>query len=165
MLPGALSVGLRFGRATAEQWRLLASALADSAGDSAADELRVTPWRGVVLPGADPARLPELTAAGLRTDPATAWERATACTGSPGCAKSLADVRSDAATALDATAGPGGLPVHWSGCERRCGHPVGEWVDVLATGAGYRVSPPGGSTAEVTNQQMAAAVAAARRTT
>ncbi|WP_280722837.1 cobalamin biosynthesis protein CobG [Kitasatospora sp. MAA4] len=159
---GALCVGLRFGRASAEQWRLLAATV---------DELRVTPWRGVVLPGADPARLPELAAAGLRTDPHSPWERATACTGSPGCAKSLADVRTEAAAALDATAGLAGLPVppllpvHWSGCERRCGHPVGEWVDVLATGDGYRISQLPGSATEVTNQQMAAAVAAARRTT
>nr|WP_232246749.1 cobalamin biosynthesis protein CobG [Kitasatospora mediocidica] len=153
---GALCVGLRFGRATAEQWRLLAAQ---------ADELRVTPWRGVVLPGADPAALPALAAAGLRTDPGSAWERATACTGAPGCAKALADVRAEAAAALDATAGPAGRPVHWSGCERRCGHPVGDWVDVLATGDGYRISHQPGNATEVTNQQMAAAVAAARRTT
>ncbi len=158
-----LCVGLRFGRATAEQWRRLASV--------AVDELRVTPWRGVVLPGA--VDLDALAAAGLRTDPASPWERATACTGAPGCAKSLADVRTDAARALDQTPGgaldqapaDGALPVHWSGCARRCGHPSGEWVDVLATGSGYRVTQISGTATEVTNQQMAAAVAAARRTT
>ncbi|WP_329584438.1 hypothetical protein OG500_29250 [Kitasatospora sp. NBC_01250] len=168
--PGGLVVGLRFGRASARQWRALASA---------GDELRVTPWRSVVLPGAGAGLLPELAALGLRTDPASPWERATACTGAPGCAKSLADVRADAAAALDLPptvpppAGPPGaarpaLPVHWSGCARRCGHPVGHWVDVLATGpTGYRITDsqlPDGAT-EVTTQQMAAAVAAARRTT
>ncbi|GAA1235854.1 hypothetical protein GCM10009665_27610 [Kitasatospora nipponensis] len=80
-------------------------------------------------------------------------------------------MRTEAAAALDGTVGPAGLPVHWSGCERRCGHPAGDWVDVLATGGGYRISrwpqagPGGPGTTEVTNQQMAAAVAAARRTT
>jgi precorrin-3B synthase len=152
----ALAVGLRFGRATAEQWRALASVSA---------ELRVTPWRTVVLPGAAPTVLPGLAALGLRTDPLSPWEGATACTGAPGCAKSLADVRADAAAALDATGEPGGLPVHWSGCARRCGHPAGAWVDVLATGpSSYLISQPVSSTTEVTNQQMAAAVAAARRT-
>ncbi|MFG3227422.1 cobalamin biosynthesis protein CobG [Kitasatospora sp. NPDC048194] len=159
-LPGALSVGMRFGRASAEQWRALAAA---SAG-----ELRLTPWRGAVLPGAPADRLPALEAAGFRTVPGSAWERATACTGLPGCARSLADVRADAARALES--GPAGLPVHWSGCERRCGHPAGRWVDVLATGHGYRVTVNGpaastGSPVDVRNEQMAEAVAEARRTT
>ncbi|MGA5821916.1 hypothetical protein ACPC54_29120 [Kitasatospora sp. NPDC094028] len=179
-LPGALSVGLRFGRASAAQWRALVAA---SAG-----EIRLTPWRGVVLPGAPADRLPALAAAGFRTEPGSAWERATACTGLPGCARSLADVRADAARALDsgagagvrpvpepgagpgAQSGPGPLPVHWSGCERRCGHPAGRWVDVLATGHGYRVTVNGpattaGPSVDVTNEQTAEAVAAARRTT
>nr|WP_230210304.1 cobalamin biosynthesis protein CobG [Streptomyces kaniharaensis] len=189
-LPGGLSVGMRFGRASAAQWRALVAA---SAG-----ELRLTPWRGAVLPGAPADRLPALAAAGFRTVPGSPWERATACTGLPGCAKSLADVRADAARALDA-APAGGLPVHWSGCERRCGHPAGRWVDVLATGQGYRVTVNGPAAAgtavdtasgdassagaasveaasvdvvsadvssvDVTNEEMAEAVAEARRTT
>ncbi|WP_344340722.1 cobalamin biosynthesis protein CobG [Kitasatospora putterlickiae] len=162
-LYAGLHVGLRFGLATAGQWQVLA--------DAAEGELRLTPWRGVVLPGAPAERLAALAAAGFRTAGGTAWDGASACTGLPGCAKSLADVRADAARALDgAPANPGGLPVHWSGCERRCGHPAGRRVDVLATGQGYRVAlegaPPGRDTAvEVTNEEMAAAVAAARRTT
>ncbi|MFJ9839423.1 cobalamin biosynthesis protein CobG [Kitasatospora sp. NPDC101155] len=167
-LPGGLSVGMRFGRASAAQWRALVAA---SVG-----ELRLTPWRGAVLPGAPADRLPALEAAGFRTAPGSAWERATACTGLPGCAKSLADVRADAARALESDAaraseaGPGGLPVHWSGCERRCGHPAGRWVDVLATGHGYRVTVNGpattaGTSVDVRNEQMAEAVAEARRTT
>ncbi|MFE6867018.1 hypothetical protein ACFVFS_10695 [Kitasatospora sp. NPDC057692] len=180
---GGLHVGLRFGLAGADQWRALV--------DAAEGELRLTPWRGAVLPGAPAGRLAALAEAGFRTA-ATAWDGASACTGLPGCAKSLADVRADAARALDgapaaagasgasAAAGAeglagvpmaaGGLPVHWSGCERRCGHPAGRRVDVLATGQGYRVAVegphPGRVTAvEVTNEEMAAAVAAARRTT
>ncbi|MER5351448.1 cobalamin biosynthesis protein CobG [Kitasatospora sp. NPDC002551] len=160
---GGLHVGLRFGLATAGQWRALV--------DAAEGELRLTPWRGAVLPGAPAERLAALAAAGLRTAAGTAWDGASACTGLPACAKSLADVRADAARALDgAPQGAGGLPVHWSGCERRCGHPAGRRVDVLATGQGYRVAvegaPQGRETAvEVTNEEMAAAVAAARRTT
>ncbi|WP_405362481.1 cobalamin biosynthesis protein CobG [Kitasatospora sp. NBC_00085] len=156
-LPGGLSVGLRFGRATAAQWRALAGA---SAG-----ELRLTPWRGAVLPGASADRLSALAAAGFRAEPGTAWDGASACTGLPGCAKSLADVRTDAARALDLAPVPGGgLRVHWSGCERRCGHPAGAWVDVLATGQGYRVTVDA-ATVDVTNEEMAEAVAEARRTT
>ncbi|MGW2395247.1 cobalamin biosynthesis protein CobG [Kitasatospora sp. NPDC001664] len=159
---GGLVAGTGFGTVSAAQWRTLAEAAAASAG-----ELRITPWRSVVLPGA--TAVGELAAAGLRLTPGSPWELATACTGAPGCAKSLADVRADAARALG-TAGVPGLPVHWSGCERRCGHPAGEWVDVLATGPGaYRVtarrtSGPTTTMQDLTTEQMAQAVAEARRT-
>ncbi|MFI8910957.1 cobalamin biosynthesis protein CobG [Streptomyces sp. NPDC053513] len=116
----ALHVLAPLGRLTAAQLR----ALADGA-----DELRFTPWRGVVAVGARADRLPDLEAHGLVTRPDLPSVGVSACTGRPGCAKSLADVRTDA---LAAPAGP--LPVHFSGCERRCGHPHGTWVDVLATG-------------------------------
>ncbi len=158
-----LSAGLRFGRAAAPQWRLLAETAARGTG-----ELRLTPWRGVVLPGASAAEAPALAGAGLITDPGSPWHGASACTGLPGCAKSLADVRHDAARALTAqppSAAPT-LPVHWSGCARRCGHPGGDrWVDVLATGDGYQVTVAGTHRADLPgSQQISAAVAAARST-
>ncbi|MFD2622338.1 precorrin-3B synthase, partial [Streptomyces chumphonensis] len=96
---------------------------------------------------------PRPAAAGLVTDPASPWPGVGACVGRPGCAKALADVRADAAAALPdpapatpAASGTGGVPVYWSGCARRCGHPRGEHVDVLATGDGYRVTAPDGHT-------------------
>ncbi|GAA3370668.1 precorrin-3B synthase [Streptomyces sannanensis] len=146
----ALSVLAPLGRLTAAQWRQLAEG---------AGELRVTPWRGVVVadPGAD-------AAVGLVTDPASPWVGVGACTGRPGCAKSLSDVRSDAAATVGS--GRGGLPVYWSGCERRCGHPHGTWVDVVATGAGYDISVLGEPVRTgVTAAELAGAIAAARATT
>ncbi|MGW4159926.1 cobalamin biosynthesis protein CobG [Streptomyces sp. NPDC004788] len=117
------------GRLTAAQLRALLPAA----------EVRLTPWRGaVVVPAAeqpdtapDPAasRLPDLAAAGLITSPDAPGAGVTACTGRPGCAKSLADVRADAGRAP-----AGALPVHYAGCERRCGHPHGAWIDVVAVG-------------------------------
>ncbi|MEU1788266.1 hypothetical protein ABZ553_20810 [Streptomyces sparsogenes] len=190
----AVSVAVPLGRLTAARWRLLAE-LASRGGSG---ELRVTPWRGVVLPGFSPdggrAALRELADAGLVTTPHSPWLGVTACTGRPGCAKSLADVRADAERAVARVAGasddggPGRSrgrrpPVHFSGCERRCGHPGGRWVDVLATGDGYRVAGRGTTrTAQVTDtdtgrdtdldvdvdvtaEQWAGAVAAARETT
>ncbi|MBW5484994.1 hypothetical protein GPJ59_24705, partial [Streptomyces bambusae] len=150
---------------------------------SAADGLRTTPWRGLVLTGArggqgELAR--RLDEAGLVLAPGSAWESVTACTGRPGCAKSLADVRADATQAVAvAGAAPGPLPVHWSGCERRCGHPRGtDWVDVLATPDGYALSVHGLSVEGLSvdglsvpgsplpaDPGLAAALAAARRTT
>ncbi|MGX7828561.1 precorrin-3B synthase [Actinokineospora sp. 24-640] len=99
----------------------------------------VTPWRGVVVPGASPRAL---AAAGLLVDPAAPGIGVTACTGRPGCAKSLADVRADALGMPVA-----GRPVHFAGCARRCGRPAGDVVDVVAVTGGYEVdgrAVPGG---------------------
>jgi precorrin-3B synthase len=90
--------------------------------------VRLTPWRSVVVP-----ELP--SAAGLITSPSSPWHGVTACTGRPGCTKSLADVRADAAASIPTRTST--LPVHWSGCSRRCGKPAGA-VDMVATGDGYR---------------------------
>ncbi|MFD5727669.1 precorrin-3B synthase [Streptomyces sp. NPDC058368] len=137
----ALSVGLPLGRADAVRWR----ALTDLARDHGAGELRLTPWRGVVVPGVRRDRasgaLDALEAVGLVTGDRSPWTGVGACVGRPGCAKSLADVQGDAASALRPRSPDRALPVHWSGCERRCGHPRGAWVDVLAgPDGGYRVS-------------------------
>ena len=133
----ALSVVAPLGRLTGAQWRGLVDASREGAG-----EVRLTPWRGVVVPGLAPgtarARLAALDALGLVTHPGSPWLGVTACVGSPGCAKSLADVRAEAGRAVTAGSAPAPgqegalLPVHWSGCARRCGHPKGEWVDVVA---------------------------------
>lgn len=130
----ALYVLAPLGRLTAAQLRALLPA----------EEVRLTPWRGAVVVGAaaaaaaaaghqDRDRLAALAASGLITRPDSPWAGVSACTGRPGCAKSLADVREDAAPGA-ALCLP--LPVHYSGCERRCGHPHGTWVDVVATADG-----------------------------
>ncbi len=99
----------------------------------------ITPWRSVLVCDlteevADTA-LRVLAPLGLVFDAKSPWLAVSACTGSPGCAHSVADVRADAAEALD-----GSYPVHrhFVGCERACGSPVGAEV-LVATGTGYRV--------------------------
>ncbi|WP_407836646.1 precorrin-3B synthase [Streptomyces sp. DSM 116496] len=147
------------GRLTADQWRLLVRV----AGDGG---LRITPWRSIVLPRASTRRpvdgYAQLEAAGLSVAPDGPWESVTACTGRPGCAKALSDVRADARAVVaadgGAPAGPAGAPVHWSGCERRCGHPRGTaWVDLVATSDGYRLDGR-----PVPSHELAQAVADAR---
>ncbi|WP_032764471.1 cobalamin biosynthesis protein CobG [Streptomyces sp. CNS654] len=135
--PNAISVDVPLGRLTPAQWRLLTET-----ARRYGNELRLTPWRGIVVPGPfahDEAveALRALDAAGLITAPDSPWTGVGACIGHPGCAKSLSDVRAEAGAAV----GPvGRLPVYWSGCERRCGHPHGEWIDVVATPDGHRIS-------------------------
>lgn len=152
----ALSVLAPLGRLTVDQWRRLAGLTG---------RLRLTPWRGVVVPGLPADRaglaLAGLADAGLITAADDPRRSVTACTGRPGCAKSLADVRADAAAVVHAARGP--LPVHWSGCERRCGHPRGTaWVDALATADGYRLSVHGRPLPY--RPDLAAALTAARTT-
>ncbi|MER7808122.1 cobalamin biosynthesis protein CobG [Streptomyces sp900116325] len=164
--PAALCVGVPFGRLTGAQWESLTRA---------GGEVRLTPWRSVVVTGvargAAAARLAEWGAAGLVVGPDSAWTGVGACIGRPGCAKSLADVRGDAEAAV--TAGDpdvARLPVYWSGCERRCGHPRGSWVDVVAVPGGHQVSLVRGDvrgapvTVHGSPSDLAAAVTAARGT-
>ncbi|WP_243793034.1 precorrin-3B synthase [Saccharopolyspora gloriosae] len=143
----SLALGAPLGRLNAEQVAALAAL---------ERPLRLTPWRTLLLPGIPESeaetRLSESDEAGFVVDAAAPLAGVTACTGRPGCAKSLADVRSDAVRA----ARPGSLPVHWAGCSRRCGRPAGNRVEVLATEAGYEV---GGEPAG----ELSAALEAARR--
>ncbi|MFE6843161.1 precorrin-3B synthase [Streptomyces sp. NPDC057686] len=156
----ALSVLAPLGRLTTAQWRLLAGLTG---------RIRLTPWRGIVVPGlpahAAARELAALAEAGLVTASDDPWRSVTACTGRPGCAKSLADVRADARAAVTRATGP--LPVHWSGCERRCGHPRGTaWVDLVATPEGYDLSAPGRTPRRgLQTSELPAALADARRTT
>jgi precorrin-3B synthase len=131
----ALVALVPLGRLSADQAELLTRL---------ADDVQLTPWRSVVVPDLAEDAVDDAAVALHRTgmvfDADSAWTRVTACAGRPGCAKSLADVRGDAARAVaDGTLPAGGARQHWAGCERRCGRPRGEVVDVVATGTGYRV--------------------------
>ncbi|MUL74702.1 precorrin-3B synthase [Mycolicibacterium sp. CBMA 226] len=103
----------------------------------------VTPWRSLLIcdleEGIADTSLRVLAPMGLIFDEHSPWLSISACTGSPGCAKSLADVRSDAAAA--AAAGEPGGRRHFVGCERACGSPaVGEVL--VATNSGYEPRHP-----------------------
>ncbi|GAB3896500.1 precorrin-3B synthase [Microbispora bryophytorum subsp. camponoti] len=133
----AVDVIVPLGRLTTAQAALLA--------DLTPAEVRLTPWRTVVLPDLAPEAAGPVTAAltgaGLVTDPASPYARLSACAGRPGCAKALADVQADALRwAETGTPELSDGPIHWAGCERRCGRPRGRVTDVVATPGGYRVS-------------------------
>jgi precorrin-3B synthase len=101
--------------------------------------LVITPWRSVLVCDlseevAD-VTLRVLAPLGLVFDENSSWLGVSACTGSPGCAHSAADVRADAAGSLDET-----YPVHrhFVGCERACGSPLAGEV-LVATAEGYQL--------------------------
>ncbi|WP_280237001.1 precorrin-3B synthase [Nocardia cyriacigeorgica] len=123
----------------------------------------ITPWRSLIVtdleewPAEQVVRV--LAPMGLIFDAASPWLQVTACAGRPGCAKSHTDVRADATAAVESgRVLPPGTDVpatditipadqivtagrqHWSGCDRRCGHPTGPATDVIAGPDGYRVT-------------------------
>lgn len=129
----ALGAAVPLGRLTRAQGMALASI---------SDELVITPWRTMIVPNLvasqAEATVATLAATGLLLDPDAPGVGMSACTGRPGCVKALADVRADAAAMIaNGTRAP--LPVHWSGCARRCGRPRGEVLDLVATEHGYLV--------------------------
>jgi precorrin-3B synthase len=100
--------------------------------------LVITSWRSVLICDLDDTvadtALRVLAPLGLIFDANSPWLAVSACVGSPGCVHSVADVRADAAQALDT-----GSVVHrhFVGCERACGSPPAGEV-LIATGEGYR---------------------------
>ena len=103
----------------------------------------VTPWRSILVCDlteevADTS-LRVLAPLGLVFDENSPWLTVSACTGSPGCDKSLSDVRADARAAL--TEGHPGVHRHFVGCPRACGSPLGAEV-LVATGDGYEGRHP-----------------------
>lgn len=134
-----LVVAVPLGVLDAEQSAALAE-VAEQADTQQRPVLRVTPWRSVVVAGVVEGAVRRLAAVGLVLEPSSPWNGVTSCAGRPGCAKALADVRGDARRVVPGWSDASGRRVHWSGCERRCGRPGGEFVDVLAlAGGGYAV--------------------------
>lgn len=125
----ALGAAVPFGVLTARQARFVAAIGAP---------VVVTPWRSLLVCDleediADTA-LRVLAPLGLIFDRNSPWLDVTACVGSPGCARSAADVRAEATRAAQSGAVDGA--VHYVGCERACGSPVTGTV-LMATETGY----------------------------
>lgn len=100
----------------------------------------VTPWRGLVVPGAG-RRLADLDAAGFLVADDDPWAQLSACVGAPRCRRARTDTIR-VAEALAGLARP--LPrTHVSGCDRRCGAPTGDYLDLVAVGIAEAVSAVG----------------------
>jgi len=119
-VPGTWHVGGQppLGRLDADTLHALAT-LSQQHGNAT---LHLTPWQSVLLPDiathAVPVVLSGLNALGLACEPAQAITHLVACAGSGGCARGLADTKSDALRL--AARLPAGVDVHLSGCARSC---------------------------------------------
>ncbi|PVZ09756.1 MULTISPECIES: precorrin-3B synthase [unclassified Pseudomonas] len=134
--PGQQALGARFelGRLTAPQLRAVAM-LAEGAGSST---LHLTPWQGVLIPAVAAQVLPALRAGlqvlGLITEPHAPLAQMQACTGSPGCAKALADTKADARHLANLLEAP--QAVHLTGCPRSCASAQAAPATLLAVAPG-----------------------------
>lgn len=133
------------GRLTAEQAIYLASAANEWKGD-----LRLAPWRGVVL-GSIPKNavadiVGRLNSIGLSCDGRDGFRGIAACAGNKGCEASLADVRGDAASLAQRLSGhatPAGWTVNLSGCEKQCARRHGATAELVASPLGYTLNIEG----------------------
>lgn len=125
LVPQGYVVGFEFGQMPVETMRAL----------SALSPLRITPWRSVLVEGAQsmPA-IPALST--LITHADDVRLRISACTGAPGCAQAAAATR-ELARAL-APLVPPGQRLHVSGCSKGCAHP-GAALTLVATPTGFNL--------------------------
>jgi precorrin-3B synthase len=116
-----LGVGLPFGRIAANE---LAN-LVQTAADNGATEIRLTPWRAILIPlptvAAVKALAEQLAQTGLILDPADPRLRVAACSGAPSCLHGTTTTRDDA-TQLAPLITEGSF-LHLSGCAKGCAHP------------------------------------------
>jgi sulfite reductase beta subunit-like hemoprotein len=133
------------GRLNPEQARYLADASNEWAGD-----LRLAPWRGVVL-GSIPKSaadkiVGELHTIGLSCEGRDGFQGIAACAGITGCDASLADVRGDAASLAQRLSGqavPSGWKVNLSGCNKQCARRHGATAELVADLSGYALNISG----------------------
>ena len=139
--PGVMAVGAMpvLGRLAPAVFR----EIGQLAGRMAGAEVRLTPWRSLLLPGvpsgdvdAVVARLSELELACFPGDPALG---VVACAGAAGCPAGLADTQADgrrlvaALRARDDGRPPSrALTVHLSGCPKRCAGRQGHDITLMA---------------------------------
>jgi precorrin-3B synthase len=104
----------------------------------------ITPWRTLLVcdlsEEAAEVSVRVLAPMGLVFDENSPWLDVSACTGSPGCDHSVADVRADA-EAFVASGVSDGTHHRFVGCERACGSPLTGEV-LIATVDGYRPRNP-----------------------
>ncbi|MBA8839517.1 precorrin-3B synthase [Ochrobactrum sp. RH2CCR150] len=88
------------------------------------EEIRLTPWQGVILPNVDAARcddaIRQLQALGLSTDAKAPQSRLRSCAGSKGCVSALSDTQTDAKELALLLDGDSAEAVHLTGCAKSC---------------------------------------------
>jgi precorrin-3B synthase len=120
---GAMPV---LGRLTAAQCGAIAAVASDLSNSTDDAEVRLTPWRSVVIPNVPTeeagAALAELEALDLAVSPSDPALSVVACAGSSGCPASYTDTQWDGRAVVSALRARSArsFSVHLSGCAKRC---------------------------------------------
>lgn len=117
----------------------LLSAVAQLALQLGDGSLHLTPWQSLLLPNVPSSNagrlLDALQALGLIDAVEQPLARLMACTGSPGCAKGLADTKTDALALAPLL--PADTAVHLTGCQRSCAAAHVAPLTLLAVSPGH----------------------------
>jgi precorrin-3B synthase len=150
---GFLGLGLAFGRLSAGDlaW------LADMAQSRGAGELRLTPWRVILLPGVDvraAQRILSQASDHFITDPTDARLAVIACAGAPACASAQSPTQDDALllAPLARALSPAGVTLHVSGCAKGCARPSPTGVTLVGRAGLYDLITQGRAS-DVPSQQ------------
>ena len=104
-------------------------------------ELRLTPWRTILVPHVVPAHsdLARMAEAGLIVDAADPRLRVAACTGRHGCERGTTDTHADAArlASFAATLQGDRVALHVSGCTKGCARPEASAVTLVGRDGRY----------------------------
>ena len=135
---GFLGLGFAFGRVSARDlaW------LADMAQAHGSGELRLTPWRAILLPGVDAKSAQHILSQAsdaIITDPNDARLAVIACPGAPDCASADAPTQDHALSLapLARALSPSGVTLHVSGCAKGCARPAASAVTLVARAGLY----------------------------
>jgi precorrin-3B synthase len=117
----SIGVGVPFGRVSAENFGILAQ----TAKQSGAKELRLTPWRAFLVPCPSEEGAQQIAQAvppdAFILDPVDPRRRVAACVGAPACRSATTGVREDAGRLAPLV--PERTFLHVSGCAKGCAHP------------------------------------------
>jgi precorrin-3B synthase len=115
--------------------------LAQSVRRLGARDIRVTPWRALIVTGlaavSSRALVGELTSSRFILDPTDPLLRIVACAGAPACGNAARDVQAEAKDFAREVLKERGIFLHVSGCSKGCAHAAPAPLTLVARPTGY----------------------------
>jgi precorrin-3B synthase len=148
------------GRMTAADLRMLAR----EARQCSARDIRLTPWRALIVAGLERAGAQDLAAAlserGFLLDAKDPRLSVVACAGAPACANAARPVQEDALALAASIAPRPGIVLHVSGCQKGCAHAKAAPFTLVARQGRYDLVVNGKASDEPRREALSVAAAA-----